>query len=147
MVAGRADAQPYPGAERGGAVRLREIRVIRRRTFRSASDEHHFIGNAKAIISSLVTTDPVSPPPVLTTVTNWRPSALLYVIGVVSTDDGSLISHSFSPVAVAKARNLKSSVPPTKVRPPAVSTTPPELGRPVSCMPGGNASETPSVLR
>src|SRR5258705_6897760 len=107
----------------------------------------HFIGTANAIISSLVTCDPVSPPPVLTTVTNWRPSALLYVIGVVSTDDGSLISHSFSPVAVAKARNLKSSVPPTNVRPLAVSTTPPELGRPVSCMPGGSMSETPSVLR
>src|SRR5204862_6075388 len=68
-------------------------------------------------------------------------------MGVVSTDDGNLISHNFSPVAVAKARNLKSSVPPTKVRPLAVSTTPPELGRPVSCRPAGNASETPSVLR
>src|SRR5262244_2172419 len=92
----------------------------------------HFFGNANAMISSFVTVDPVSPPPVLTTATNCRPSAPRYVIGVVSIDDGNLISHSFSPVAVAKTRNLKSSVPPTKVRPLAVSTTPPELGRPVS---------------
>ena len=97
--------------------------------------------------SSLVTADPVSPPPVLTTVTNCRPSAPMYVMGVASTDDGNLISHSLSPVAVAKARNLKSSVPPTKVRPLAVSTTPPVLGRPVSCRPEGSMSETPSVLR
>src|SRR5437764_6041754 len=110
-------------------------------------ENHHFFGKAKAMISSLVTCDPVSPPPVLTTVTNCLPSAPRYVIGVVSTDDGSLISQSFSPVAVANARNLKSSVPPTNVRPLAVSTTPPELGRPVSCIPGGNASETPCVLR
>ena len=34
-----------------------------------------FLGKAKAMISSLVTSDPVSPPPVLTTVTNCRPSA------------------------------------------------------------------------
>jgi hypothetical protein len=35
---------------------------------------HHVAGNAKAMISSLVTGDPVSPPPVLTRVTNCRPS-------------------------------------------------------------------------
>ena len=67
------------------------------------------------MISSLVTSDPVRLPPVATTVTNCRPSTPMYVIGVASIDDGSLISHSLSPVAVAKTRNLKSSVPPTKV--------------------------------
>jgi hypothetical protein len=50
---------------------------------------HYFFGTANAMISSLVTSDPVSPSRVLTAVTNWRPSAPLYVIGVVSTDDGS----------------------------------------------------------
>jgi hypothetical protein len=33
------------------------------------------------MISSLVTADPVSPPPVLTTVTNCRPSALDDALG------------------------------------------------------------------
>jgi hypothetical protein len=37
-------------------------------------DPRHFFGKVKAMISSLVTCDPVSPPPVLTTVTNCRPS-------------------------------------------------------------------------
>ena len=35
----------------------------------------HFFGTAKAMISSLVTSDPVRLPPVLTTVTNCLPSA------------------------------------------------------------------------
>src|SRR4029077_15748682 len=64
-----------------------------------------------------------------------------------SIDDGSLISHSLPPVAVAKARNLKSSVPPVKVSPLAVRITPPVLGRPVFWKTGGSMSETPSVLR
>ena len=55
------------------------------------------------MISSLVTSDPVRLPPVATTVTNCRPSAPMYVMGVASIDDGSLISHSASPVAVANA--------------------------------------------
>ena len=38
-------------------------------------DPRHFFGKAKAMISSLVTCEPVSPPPVLTTVMNCRPSA------------------------------------------------------------------------
>jgi len=54
-----------------------------------------------------------------------------------STDDGSLISHSFWPVAVVRSANMKSSVPPTNVRPLAVRMTPPELGRPGVRMPGG----------
>src|SRR5215470_15518499 len=62
-------------------------------------------------------------------------------------DERSFVSHSLLPVAVSKARNLKSSVPPTKVSPLAVSVTPPELGRPVSCIPAGSMSDTPSVFR
>ena len=42
---------------------------------RGAPDVRHLTGRANAMISSLVTSDPVSPPPVLTTVTNCRPSA------------------------------------------------------------------------
>ena len=61
-----------------------------------------------------------------------------------NTDAGQLIR--LSPVAVANARNLKSSVPPTNVRPLAVSMTPPELGRPVSWKPAGSMSDTPSVF-
>src|SRR5262249_17744039 len=63
-------------------------------------------GNANAIMSSLVTSPPVSPPPVLTTATYCRPSAPIYVTGVVSIDEDSLISQSLLPVAVANARNL-----------------------------------------
>jgi predicted metalloendopeptidase len=37
--------------------------------------QDHCFGNVKAMISSLVTCDPVSPPPVLTTATNCRPLA------------------------------------------------------------------------
>src|SRR5262245_40308216 len=113
----------------------------------SAVSPYYFFGNANAMISSLVTSDPVRLPPVATNVTNCRPSAPMYVIGAVSIDDGSLISHSLSPVAVANARNLKSSVPPTNVSPLAVRITPPVLGRPVFWRFAGSMSETPSVLR
>src|SRR4051794_13569022 len=78
------------------------IRATRRNGWAASINRDHFFGRANAMISSFVTCDPVSPPPVLTTVTNCRPSAPGYVIGVVSTDEGNLISHSFSPVAVAK---------------------------------------------
>ncbi len=51
------------------AATLRVVPWVRIRVGRQ------FLGKAKAMISSLVTSDPVSPPPVLTTVTNCRPSA------------------------------------------------------------------------
>jgi len=54
----------------------------------------HLFGKAKATISSFVTSEPVRLPPVLTTVTNCRPSAPIYVAGVASIDDGSLVSQS-----------------------------------------------------
>src|SRR5689334_12949892 len=96
----------------------RRLRARRQAEHQHEDDpSHHFFGRAKAMISSFVTSEHVSPPPLLTTTTNCRPSLPMYVMGVVSIEDGILISHNLSPVAVANARNLKSSVPPTKVRP------------------------------
>lgn len=58
---------------RGRAGHQRRLTVARSRL--SHGGFVHCFGSAKAMISSLVTCDPVRPPPVLTTVTNCRPSA------------------------------------------------------------------------
>ena len=57
--------------------------------------------------------------------TNWRPASS-YVAGVAFPANGSVVSHTTSPVVLSMARNFRSKfVAPMNTSPPAVTIGPP----------------------
>src|SRR5690349_6449736 len=70
-------------------------------------------------------------------------------MGVACALAGRFPDHNRAPVLVSNALNLRSTVPPTKVRPPAVEIDPPRLMEPYSSRSraGDNSSIVPRGTR
>jgi hypothetical protein len=86
--------------------------------------ESDYFGSAKATYTPPEGALGSFPPPAAIT-TNWR-LFTSYVRGVALPENGSLVSHSNSPVYLSNARNFLSKlVAPMNTRPPAVTIGPP----------------------
>ena len=68
------------------------------------------------------------------------------IIGFALPTSSSFVAHSSLPVFESNARKRRSSVAPTKTRPPAVTVGPALPLPPVFCFPAGRKSFTPSVV-
>lgn len=95
----------------------------RTRFRQSWSPDYRGKANATYAPPDLLPRPPFPPPAAITT--NWRP-LISKTAGVALPENGNVVSHNSSPVALSKTWNFLSKlVAPMKTRPPAVTTGPP----------------------